>query len=292
VTDVADWDISNPSERPRTQGVRASGRRGVGPWPAGVHALLAHLSEAGFDALPEVEVLDASGREVVQYVDGRSAGDPSAGPWPPWVWADDTLGQVARLLRRYHQVVAGFRPADPLAWRCVDASVGPGELVCHNDVSPCSVAWRDGRVVALADWDLAVPAPPEWDLAHAAWQFVPLHHPALASRLGYSPTPETRCAARARRLRTLADEYGLVRREGFLDLVRGRIEVALATTSERAATGGAGDAGEGADPAGAAHSADSGHVRLLRGGGPEDLQRTLAFLDEVGDTLEAAFLED
>ncbi|MGH8867208.1 MAG: phosphotransferase, partial [Actinomycetes bacterium] len=133
---------------------------------------------------------------------------------------------------------------------------------------------RDGEVAALLDWDMAVPAPPEWDLAHAAWQFVPLHPPGLAARLGYSPSPECPDAARARRLRLLADEYGLARREGFVDLVRGRLEVAQASLPEAASAG------------------YVAHVRMVAGGHPEDVSRTLAYLDEIAERLEAALLAD
>ncbi|MGH8867553.1 MAG: phosphotransferase, partial [Actinomycetes bacterium] len=156
-------------------------RRATGPWTPAVRALLAYLASAGFAGAPRL--IDSGGerREVLQYVVGETVGDQV--PFPAWCWADPTLVQVARLLRRYHVVVSGFRPTEPMAWHSAEAAVGPAEVVCHNDVSPATVVRRDGEVAALLDWDMAVPAPPEWDLAHAAWQFVPLHPPGLAARL-------------------------------------------------------------------------------------------------------------
>jgi hypothetical protein len=31
-------------------------------------------------------------------------------PWPSWVWEDDLLSGIGRLVREYHEVVASFEP--------------------------------------------------------------------------------------------------------------------------------------------------------------------------------------
>jgi Phosphotransferase enzyme family len=58
----------------------------------------------------------------------------------------------------------GVRGADP----------DPGSVVCHNDLAPRNTVFREGSPVAFVDFDLASPAQPAWDVAHLAWQFVPL----------------------------------------------------------------------------------------------------------------------
>ena len=56
------------------------------------------------------------------------------------------------------------------------------------------------------------PAPPVWDLAHAAWQFVPLSDDRGCASNGWTRPPD-----RPHRLRILCDGYGLPRadRTGF-----------------------------------------------------------------------------
>ena len=86
---------------------------------------------------------------------------------------DEALVSVADLLRRYHRAVASFDPAG-YAWpRPVPARYRTG-LVSHNDVYPANVVFRDGRAVALIDFDLAGPGSAAWDFAAAARSFVPL----------------------------------------------------------------------------------------------------------------------
>ncbi|GAA0939254.1 phosphotransferase [Nonomuraea longicatena] len=85
----------------------------------------------------------------------------------------------------------------------VPVSGGP-RIPCHNDLAPRNTVFRGGAAVGLLDWDLVAIGPRIWDLAHAAWQFVPLIGDASAAELGWSAPPY-----RGRRLRLLADEYGL-----------------------------------------------------------------------------------
>src|SRR5258708_5813853 len=47
-------------------------------------------------------------------------------------------------------------------------------LVSHNDVHPANLVFRDGRAVALIDFDLAGPGSAAWDVATAARNWAPL----------------------------------------------------------------------------------------------------------------------
>jgi thiamine kinase-like enzyme len=64
------------------------------------------------------------------------------------------------------------------------ADPGPGGVVCHNDLAPRNTVFRGGSPVAFLDFDLASPARPAWDVAHLAWQFVPLADEAGCARQG------------------------------------------------------------------------------------------------------------
>jgi hypothetical protein len=142
--------------------------RPVAPcWPA-THALLRHLDDAGFDGAPRV--LSAGPvTETLTYIAGRAA----VPPFPDDVLTDEALVSVADLLRRYHRAAATFDPAGYTWPRPVPARYRTS-LVSHNDVYPANVVFRDGRAVALIDFDLAGPGSAAWDFAAAARLFVPL----------------------------------------------------------------------------------------------------------------------
>jgi hypothetical protein len=136
-------------------------------WPA-THALLAHLSAAGFDGAPRVLATSAS-TEVLTYMHGQAA----VPPLPADTLTDAALVSVAGLLRRYHRAAATFDPAGYTWPRPIPARFRTG-LVSHNDVHPANLIFRDGRAVALIDFDWAGPGSAAWDFATAARNWAPL----------------------------------------------------------------------------------------------------------------------
>jgi hypothetical protein len=143
-------------------------RRPIAPcWPA-THALLAHLSVVGFDGAPRVLAADTS-TEVLTYIHGRAA----VPPLPANTLTDAALVSIASLLRGYHRSVRSFDPAGYRWPRPIPASFRTG-LVSHNDVHPANLVFREGRAVALIDFDLAGPGSAAWDLAAAARNWAPL----------------------------------------------------------------------------------------------------------------------
>lgn len=203
-------------------------RRSTGPWTPAVHALLRHLEEVGFDGAPRVQGIDEQGREVLTYLSGDVPRRAS-----PEITTDWVLVELGRLLRRFHDAVAGFELPPEVTWHHAEVPA-PVTVVCHNDISPRNTVLRDGRPAAFLDWDFAAPAPPAWDVAHAAWQFVPLAGDAACARHGWPSPPD-----RARRLRTLCDAYGLAEsdRPDFAQLVSRRIAVTASGIEGLAAAG-------------------------------------------------------
>jgi hypothetical protein len=140
-------------------------------WPA-THALLDHLRAAGFDGAPRLLAAD-SATETLTYVEGRAA----VLPLPAATLTDAALVSVADLLRRYHLAAASFDPTGYRWPRPVPARFRTG-LVSHNDVYPANLVFRDGRAIALIDFDLAGPGGAAWDFAAAARSLVPLQDEA------------------------------------------------------------------------------------------------------------------
>jgi hypothetical protein len=205
-------------------------RRGMRPASPAVHALLAHLERAGFDGAPRFLGIDDQGRERLTFVPGETHDRAT-----PETIPDVMLPAVGRLIRRYHDAVADFFLPDGLRWHADAETAVPGAaIVCHNDISPRNVVFRDRQPVALIDWDMAYLAPPIWDIAHAVWQFTPVLADRDWAASGWTDVPPL--ASRLRRMRLLVDGYGLGRAEraGFAKVLALRIE-ATATGIRRLA---------------------------------------------------------
>jgi len=149
--------------------------RPVAPCRRATHALLDHLSAAGFDGAPRV-LAAGPATETLTYIEGTAA----IPPLPPEVLTDAALVSVADLLRRYHRAAASFDPAGYSWPRPVPDRFRTG-LVSHNDVYPANLVFRGGRAVALIDFDLAGPGSATWDFAAAARSLVPLQDDADVS---------------------------------------------------------------------------------------------------------------
>jgi Phosphotransferase enzyme family len=136
-------------------------------WRA-THALLGHLAAAGFDGAPRVLAVGPA-TETLTYIDGRAA----VPPVPADTLTDDALVSIADLLCRYHRAAASFDPSGYRWPRPVPAQFRTG-LVSHNDAHPANLVFRDGRAVALIDFDWAGPGSAAWDVAAAARYWAPL----------------------------------------------------------------------------------------------------------------------
>lgn len=175
-------------------------RRPLQPWSPAVHALLRHLEARRFAAAPRFLGVDEQGREVLTHVEGESGPDGWAR-----VVDDDGLVRLAHLLRDYHDAVAGFTPPDGATWCAAPpAGLGPADAIVHGDFGPWNVVWRDGRPVAVIDWDLARPGPRRYDTAYALEYVAPFRGDAECLRWLRYPSPPDR----ARRLRLFAHAYG------------------------------------------------------------------------------------
>jgi hypothetical protein len=201
-------------------------RRPLRPSAPGVHALLRHLEDVGFEGAPRVLGVDAEGREVLSFVPG----DAVIAPAPAWGLTDAALRSVGELLRRFHDAAAGFDPS-PYAWPHRPPPPHDTGGMLHNDPNLDNFVFRDGRAVALIDFDLAAPGAPLWDVAATARLWAPLRSPA-----DIADDRRDRALARAR---ILVDAYGLdeAGRAGLLDAVRASHDWMVGVVADGAAHG-------------------------------------------------------
>jgi hypothetical protein len=205
-------------------------RRPAGPWTPAVHALLSYLAARGFTGAPRPLGIDEQGREVLTFLEGETIGHRK--PRPAWVYAEDTLVQVARWARDYHQIVADFVPPPGAVWR-EGGTWSPGLIIAHNDATTHNAAWDQGKLIGFFDWDFAGPATPEWDLAMVAFTWVPLHVQHVVAAEGF-----TDFAARPRRLDRFLRTYGWSGTTGeFLDVVEARMTAHATGIRDKAAAG-------------------------------------------------------
>lgn len=183
----------------------------------GIHALLGHLHEIGFDAVPRVIGIEPDGHERLEFIPG----DVPIFPFPEWSTTDAALASMTVLVRRYHDAVAGFTPPPGVNWSDELADPDPGDdaILCHNDVCPENVVFAGGRAIALLDFEFAAPGRRLWDLAAMASMCIPLDTPQDAARTGRGSLDPVG------RLRVVADAYGLDadQRRQWLDILEWRM---------------------------------------------------------------------
>jgi aminoglycoside phosphotransferase (APT) family kinase protein len=181
-------------------------RRTPGPWTPAVHALLRYLEEQGFPA-PRARGFDQQGREILEYIEGE-AHSGTLVPLPDHVLDEPHLVAAAQLLRRYHDLAAGFRAPAGARWRLVAPT--KHEIICHNDWTPWNALFKDGRLAVMLDWDLAGPGSRLWGVANAVPAWAPLYH-------GHG---KWTLDERLRRLRLFLDAYGLEDRSALVPTIR------------------------------------------------------------------------
>lgn len=204
-----------------------------------VAAYLGHLAAVGFRAAPRFLGVDDRGRDVLDFIPGTAPGDPPE----PWACTDEVVAAVGGLLRELHDASAGWAPPD-LTWfgrghviaglpAELAGLLEGAELVSHCDVTPQNVVFRDGRPVALVDFDMARPTRRVLDVLNTAMWWVPLLDPA-------DRAPAQRDVDVPARLRRFLDAYGLgaAERHELLELADPAFHRTWYAMRARAALGG------------------------------------------------------
>ncbi len=202
-------------------------RRPAPPHAAAVHRYLLCLRDVGFHGSPAPRRLRTDeGWEELEFLHGEVA----VPPYPAWSLTDEAMGGVGRLLRRYHGASAKVPvDAEVVTWPTDLADPEGGSLLCHNDVCPENVVFRDGRATALIDFDFAAPGRPVWDLAMTARYWAPIMDPVSADVSGRGHLDA------ARRVQVIVDAYGLAAdlRPGFISVVQQVLQVARSFVARR-----------------------------------------------------------
>ena len=203
-------------------------RRVVGPWSSTIHDLLRYLEKHGFEGAPRVLGVDDKGREILTFIKG----EVGKYPLPHYMWSDQVLEEAARLLRRFHDLTAEYTPPAKAIWQFTYPDTQKHEVICHNDFAPYNIVFVNSHPKAIIDFDTAGPGPRAWDLAYAAYCFIPLVHSAdiALQQLGL-----TDYKIQAQRLVLFCESYGtIIQPQEVLDMVEPRLQ-ALCTLIQKSA---------------------------------------------------------
>jgi hypothetical protein len=181
--------------------------------PANKHSVsilrfLSQLEAVGFEGAPAPVGMEPDGRERLCFIPG----DVAIPPYPEWAQSDGALESVAVLIRKLHDASESV-DTRAMTWSPEMADAEGGPVICHNDVCLENLVFRDGRAVALLDFDFAAPGRRTHDLAAFARMCVPVDDDVNSAKLGWRPSD------RPRRLRLVCDAYGLDP-EGRADMLR------------------------------------------------------------------------
>jgi hypothetical protein len=137
------------------------------PQSATIQRLLTHVRAQGVTWVSEPLGTDEQGRDVWSFIAGEVVHDR-----PVWLWSIDILTTVARRLREWHDATASFeRHRDDVWWW---PGKLPADVICHVDFAPYNHVFRQGELVGVIDFDICYPGPRLWDVAHAAYCYLPL----------------------------------------------------------------------------------------------------------------------
>ncbi|UKS54630.1 phosphotransferase [Exiguobacterium acetylicum] len=197
-----------------------------------VHRLLRHLEAKHLSGVPRFVGIDDQNREILTFLPGETADYPLKA----YMWQDDVIKDVARLMRKYHDATVDFETGD---WEPLLNTPTPYEVICHNDFAVYNTIFQDQRLSGVIDFDLAAPGPRAWDIVYALYTFVPLSSRRQApdgSVIDY--VAEQDDARFAERVSRFLDAYGYEGlRSDLLQMLLLRVEALYLLIDQRAADG-------------------------------------------------------
>jgi hypothetical protein len=98
-------------------------RRELKPDSAKIHKLLQHLESKGFEYAPKFLGIDEKNREILSYIEGEAGNYPLK----QYMWSDDVLTEIAKMLRLYHDSISDFSFDD--SWQSIDNTPQPFEVI-------------------------------------------------------------------------------------------------------------------------------------------------------------------
>lgn len=223
-----------------------------------IHKLLKHLESKGFSYAPKFLGIDEKGREILTFIEGEAGHDPLR----DYMWSDEALKEIAKMLRLYHDAVSDFSLTDD--WTPLDNTPDNFEVICHNDFARYNIIFNEKSPVGIIDFDVAGPGPRIWDIAYTLYTCIPLNRFYLSEE-GKEIHYAKEHAPRIReRVHLFFESYGVSKDEDYLEMVLRRLEGLCMTIKRKA--------GEG----------DIAFQKMIKEGHLEHYQNDIKFIREHG----------
>lgn len=198
-----------------------------------IHKLLKHLENKGYSSAPKFLGIDEKGREILSFIEGEAGNYPLK----DYMWSNDVLKDIAKMLRLYHDAVSDFPLSDE--WKPIDNTPNKMEVICHNDFAIYNIIFHQEKSVGIIDFDLAAPGPRIWDIAYALYTCVPLsrhYHTETCEAVYYHSSADANRIKQ--RVQLFFDSYGMEGlKESFLEMVLLRLEGLRQTMIRKAREG-------------------------------------------------------
>ncbi|MBU8878837.1 aminoglycoside phosphotransferase family protein [Bacillus sp. FJAT-29790] len=207
-------------------------RRELKPESTKIHKLLKHLENKGFSYAPKFLGIDEKGREILSFIEGEAGNDPLK----EYMWSNDVLKEIAKMLRLYHDAVSDFSLTDN--WKPIDNTPNKVEVLCHNDFARYNIIFNSKRPVGIIDFDVAGPGPRLWDIAYTLYTCVPLSRfylSEIGEKVHYNQLQHANHIKQ--RVILFFESYGEGIEDDYLEMVLLRLE-GLCKTIERKASEG------------------------------------------------------
>ena len=207
-------------------------RRELKPDSPKIHKLLKHLENNGFSYAPKFLGIDEKRREILSFIEGE------AGHYPlkEYMWSEDVLIEIAKMLRLYHDSVSDF--SFDGSWESIDNTPQHFEVLCHNDFAMYNIIFDNKRPIGIIDFDVAGPGPRLWDIAYTLYTCVPLSRFYLSEtgeKVYYNPLKHANRIKQ--RVRLFFESYGEGMEENYLKMVLLRLEGLCKTITRKASEG-------------------------------------------------------
>lgn len=207
-------------------------RRVLKPNSTNIHKLLKHLENKGFKYAPKFLGIDEKGREILSYIEGEAGNDPLK----EYMWSDEVLKEIAKMLRLYHDAVSDFPFSDD--WKPIDNTPDKVEVLCHNDFARYNIIFNGERPIGIIDFDVAGPGPRLWDIAYTLYTCVPLsrfYHSETGEKVYYNSLQHANRIKQ--RVKLFFESYGVEMEQDFLEMMLLRLEGLCKTIIRKANDG-------------------------------------------------------
>jgi hypothetical protein len=204
-------------------------RRELKPDSTKIHKLLKHLENKGFNYAPKFLGIDEKGREILSFIEGEAGNHPLK----EYMWSDDVLKEIAKMLRFYHDAVSDFPLSDE--WKPMDNTPEKMEVICHNDFAIYNIIFNHEKPVGIIDFDVVGPGPRLWDIAYTLYTCVPLSRfylTEIGEKEYYNSSKHSNSIKR--RVKLFFEGYGKEFEEGYLEMVLLRLEGLCSTIRRKA----------------------------------------------------------